>query len=1196
MVVWESTGNAGGDSYGSIQGQRYDASGVAVGGEFQVNTYTTNTQNRPSVAVDADGGFVVVWQSAGSTGSDTDGSIQGQRYDASGNPIGAEFQINGHTLGGQHSASIAMDAGGGFVVAWESTSSAGSDTDSDSIHGQRYEAGGSPVGTEFQVNVYTTSAQENPAVAVDADGDFVVAWQSLGSSGTDSWDQSIQARRFAVSNATPTPTPTAVTPTPTAPTPTPTAITPTPTAATPTPTAPTAVTPTPTAVTPTPTALTPTPTAATPTPITPTPITPTPSALTPTPTAVTPTPTAVTPTPTAVTATPSPTPTAATPAPSDLVGHWPLDCNTIDVSGNGHSGGATTATCTADRFGSPDQALNFSGTVTNSIPNDVVDIPDSPAFTLGASEFTIATWMKLNVQPVNSMYMLGHDEGSDSTNKWIFWILSDGLQFHFRDQTTMTDPVTLSGFTWQTSRWYHLAVRRSGDSFTLFIDGNEVAFGADPGVIPDPNTTLQFGTAEPHISRQFNGALDDVRFYGSALSDSAIGQLAGAQLIARYDILNADVSSTGGWFHSYSGTIAPTVGSLADYSGGTGTMADNVILETTEANTQLFLTPNPGPVITLFLDGTHQIDRLEFFGGAHSGNSIPGAIDGMDITINGVTETFTTIPFGPSNSQMINLLNDRVDLTDSVLAGAITDQIIISNVTANESGGGPSVRFSITEIVINGSVDSPPGPSPTPTATASPTPTAITSTPTPAAITPTPTAITPTPTAVTPTPTPDLRPIVDGPFSVPAWPEAILLSNSQDRAYIALRQAGFDIDNVANRSQPMTLNNFTPNLAQCPEGSFADELALLQGAAVEGTIVVVAGGVCGAFGVDVTNPQNLSFVGRAEVPFGLVEEVAVLVTETDIFLFAVSYWQGLQIFSVDGGECDTSSCDVTPRGSIGADDNAWGPALAIWLEVFFPEEGLPQVIAYVASINGLQIIDVTNPDLPVPLGRYDTNPPPRTPLPELDAVPQDVVVARNPDNGTVTAYVPLWLGGFLVINVTNPANPVLAQPVIPASPDSAFFKVEISDQSTRIYVTEGRYGLAVFIQDPATGMLGPAPEARFAIGVGDGRCGSFVDGVVAEFCWAWAVNEVAVVDGGDVDELVAVSYGVFNNPPYEGGYQLISQSPVSEEGFELELLGATPVPEPHALLLQGIGVLALAGLGRLRTRSLRRRARRDLER
>ncbi len=37
---------------------------------------------------------------------------------------------------------------------------------------------GQPLGGEFPVNSYTTSDQREPAIAMDADGDFVVTWSS----------------------------------------------------------------------------------------------------------------------------------------------------------------------------------------------------------------------------------------------------------------------------------------------------------------------------------------------------------------------------------------------------------------------------------------------------------------------------------------------------------------------------------------------------------------------------------------------------------------------------------------------------------------------------------------------------------------------------------------------------------------------------------------------------------------------------------------------------------------------------------------------------------------------------------------------------------------------------------------------------------------------------------------------------------
>ncbi len=66
-------------------------------------------------------------------------------------------------------------------------------------------------------------------------------------------------------------------------------------------------------------------------------------------------------------------------------------------------------------------------------------------------------------------------------------------------------------------------------------------------------------------------------------------------------------------------------------------------------------------------------------------------------------------------------------------------------------------------------------------------------------------------------------------------------------------------------------------------------------------------------------------------------------------------------------------------------------------------------------------------------------------------------------------------------------------------------------------------------------------------------------------------------------ELLGVTYGVLDSP-LGGGYQLITMPTNSVEGAVLKTLRATPVPEPHLLILQGVGVLAVAGLGYFRRR------------
>src|SRR5262249_44454648 len=157
VVVWESDGSSGMDrsSY-SIQGQRYSSAGTALGAQFQVNSYTTRGEEHAAEGPEGGGGFVVVWESYGSPGAGTSSwSIQGQRYSSAGAVLGAQFQVNTYASNCQEHPAVGPDGGGGFVVVWDSYGSPGTDHSSWSIQGQRYSSTGAALGPQFQVNSYT---------------------------------------------------------------------------------------------------------------------------------------------------------------------------------------------------------------------------------------------------------------------------------------------------------------------------------------------------------------------------------------------------------------------------------------------------------------------------------------------------------------------------------------------------------------------------------------------------------------------------------------------------------------------------------------------------------------------------------------------------------------------------------------------------------------------------------------------------------------------------------------------------------------------------------------------------------------------------------------------------------------------------------------------------------------------------------
>jgi hypothetical protein len=168
IVVWSSYPQDG--SSNGVFGQRFTATGGRRGGEFLVNTYTTGLQSQPAVAVGPMGDFVVVWTSV------QDGlsfSVQGQRFDALGNPTGAEFLVNTFTTGEQFGPGITGASDGGFVVEW---SSGWEDGNSYGVAARRFDAAGNPIGTEFVVNTYTTGSQGLGALAVEANGNLVAVW------------------------------------------------------------------------------------------------------------------------------------------------------------------------------------------------------------------------------------------------------------------------------------------------------------------------------------------------------------------------------------------------------------------------------------------------------------------------------------------------------------------------------------------------------------------------------------------------------------------------------------------------------------------------------------------------------------------------------------------------------------------------------------------------------------------------------------------------------------------------------------------------------------------------------------------------------------------------------------------------------------------------------------------------------------
>ena len=193
VVVWtrEDDISESREASPGIFGQRFSRWGARLGPEFRVNTVTTGHQNYVQVASSAAGDFVVVW--SGPDGSEN--GVFAQRFASTGAPLGGEFRVNTYTTDNQgrvsNAPAVASDAAGNFVIVWGSDGQAGA---SRSIFGQRFDRSGVPLGPEFRVNTYTLHNLHSATVGASADGDFVVLWASSCCARNGSYD--IFGQRF----------------------------------------------------------------------------------------------------------------------------------------------------------------------------------------------------------------------------------------------------------------------------------------------------------------------------------------------------------------------------------------------------------------------------------------------------------------------------------------------------------------------------------------------------------------------------------------------------------------------------------------------------------------------------------------------------------------------------------------------------------------------------------------------------------------------------------------------------------------------------------------------------------------------------------------------------------------------------------------------------------------------------------------
>ena len=189
QITLTLTDNGNGDS-DSVPGQITDPGGVAVPvatihnlvnsqplitAEKLINTTTELSQYDPDIIALNNGGYLVAWSSYL---QDNDGwGIYTQRFDAAGTKLGVETQVNTTTAGMQIDPKVAKLRDGGYVVLWLNPENYHSGNPG-SLYVRRYNFGGVPEGSETLVGWGGGSSHgQGHAIAGLTGGGFVIAYQ-----------------------------------------------------------------------------------------------------------------------------------------------------------------------------------------------------------------------------------------------------------------------------------------------------------------------------------------------------------------------------------------------------------------------------------------------------------------------------------------------------------------------------------------------------------------------------------------------------------------------------------------------------------------------------------------------------------------------------------------------------------------------------------------------------------------------------------------------------------------------------------------------------------------------------------------------------------------------------------------------------------------------------------------------------------
>lgn len=203
---------------------------------------------------------------------------------------------------------------------------------------------------------------------------------------------------------------------------------------------------------------------------------------------------------------------------ANLVGLWSANGNLTDSVNGNHGTIIDTVAYTAGVSG---QAFAFTG-------NGHVRVPSSSLYNVGTGDFSVALWVKFDSMVTNGTGIISRDDWP-SVSPYKGWVMNNDsgqVGIVTRNSSSGSYPARTAASSFSLGTWYHLAGVRSAGTTKLYVDGSLVASVVESTPIDLSNSaTMTIGAVNDGFQRM-SGAIDEVRFYDNALTDSEIANLA----------------------------------------------------------------------------------------------------------------------------------------------------------------------------------------------------------------------------------------------------------------------------------------------------------------------------------------------------------------------------------------------------------------------------------------------------------------------------------------------------------------------------------------------------------------------------------------------------------------------------------------------------------------------------------------------